>query len=976
MKAFSNESKRIINKAARNNKLVVFVGAGVSMNSGYPSWQELIKDFAEGLGYDMKESSFDELLRIPQYYYNSRKEKEYYDIILNSFDIKAEPNKIHDLILDLNPTHIITTNYDDLIERAANKRGMFYDVVSKDSDLAYSVNNKMIIKMHGDLKNKNIVLKEDDYMSYFNNFKLIQNYIKSLISTHVVLFVGYSVSDVNLKYIFQWVRDILKNNFQQSYLLECSKLLNQLEFEYYKNRGINIVYGKYLISNDSCDENNSGEVEYLEDIGKSTEKMLEYIVKCDTERNLTIDILYEVLEPLEYFNVIRAKDIFLAIQNLNVKNLNIFLENKNLKIDNTCLIELFKSLNKENLGETEKKIINIFDKASFNIIDNNNIIIFKGDKSKNFEDENIYLFNYENIKKTFNDNIYIEVKGREKDALKDAYYLYKINRFVDSYNLLKKISENCIVEKKSYLYFISEINRYFLGKYIIKLKDKSIEQCKVDSIKEELEGMDINNIYSKIPKDSNSIYKELINFDFVNIEIEQVINQVKKIKISKERNLNYIDENDTFKIEELKSELRDFLGFITENMFMYDHFKLVQIVFYEYINGILFYYSKNYNKDLDGVYEEMDYFIIYVIIRYLKYNELKFLFNKYNIKRINIDKGVLKNLNSVNENLFKYLRNSKSKIRLKGMLSRCLFLINNISIEEHENKEIYSNVIDNFIKLLIKNPNLINKNIIDEIINLINKSSYLETLNLSKLLEVLVDLIHKDSEKIKEIEKIELLIANVIDIMKNNELNESDKRNIIKYIELKRNNMDYYYILVTSFDKLDDSNKEHILELINERLNVSKYTLNEFVLYYLIIIRKLLEPNQKFEEKYLECIDDYINKINEKNNKDSNKDSNAVIEHDNTLNILLDTYLLNLFIGNKILNKDSLGRYSQYNKCIKFINEGMKLEDFEAYCINKFPEKINCELAKQIEFKKKIKEYLYKNLDDKETLKTYLKYYV
>lgn len=244
MESFIKESREIICKASKNNKLIVFVGAGVSVNSGYPSWLNLISEFAMGLGIDLNSSSVDDYLKIPQYYYNLRKSKEYYDVILNKFNINAIPNKIHELILELEPAHIITTNYDNLIEDTARKKGLFYDVVAKDSDLPYSINNKMIIKMHGDLDNKNIVLKEDDYLLYFKNFQLIQNYIKSLLSTHIVLFIGYSISDINVKYIFQWVKDILKNDFQQVYFFENSenKEFAQLEFEYYRNRGVNILY--------------------------------------------------------------------------------------------------------------------------------------------------------------------------------------------------------------------------------------------------------------------------------------------------------------------------------------------------------------------------------------------------------------------------------------------------------------------------------------------------------------------------------------------------------------------------------------------------------------------------------------------------------------------------------------------------------------------------------------------------------------
>ena len=208
----------------------------------------LILDTLHGqaLGIDTQNISSEDYLKIPQYYYNSRKEKDYYDVIWDKFNVNVKPNDIHDAIFKLKPYHIVTTNYDELLEEAARNQGVFYDVVSKDEDLPYTLNNNMIIKMHGDLKNKNIVLKEDDYLSYFRNFKLIQNYIKSLISTYTILFLGYSINDINVKYIFQWVKDILGNSFQQAYFLENNqnKKFNQVEFDYYKNRGINI---KFLI---------------------------------------------------------------------------------------------------------------------------------------------------------------------------------------------------------------------------------------------------------------------------------------------------------------------------------------------------------------------------------------------------------------------------------------------------------------------------------------------------------------------------------------------------------------------------------------------------------------------------------------------------------------------------------------------------------------------------------------------------------
>jgi len=60
--------------------------------------------------------------------------------------------------------------------------------------------------MHGDFNNHNIVFKEDDYLDYQYNFPLIENYIKSILSTHTVLFSGCSYNDINYKQIMKWLQ--------------------------------------------------------------------------------------------------------------------------------------------------------------------------------------------------------------------------------------------------------------------------------------------------------------------------------------------------------------------------------------------------------------------------------------------------------------------------------------------------------------------------------------------------------------------------------------------------------------------------------------------------------------------------------------------------------------------------------------------------------------------------------------------------
>lgn len=69
------ETKRLLRKAKQERQLVLFVGAGASVDAGMPLWKTAITRIAEKLNLD-KNSNLDGLI-VPQYYYNARGRKEY-----------------------------------------------------------------------------------------------------------------------------------------------------------------------------------------------------------------------------------------------------------------------------------------------------------------------------------------------------------------------------------------------------------------------------------------------------------------------------------------------------------------------------------------------------------------------------------------------------------------------------------------------------------------------------------------------------------------------------------------------------------------------------------------------------------------------------------------------------------------------------------------------------------------------------------
>lgn len=272
-----------IRKLNKENKLVIFVGAGVSRNSGICSWWELVKEMAFKINYNdicdkcemkslicsecgenLETCSYDnyncqykynfsseEFLKIPQYFYEEKGEEEYCNFLKEKFCNDYGTNAIDELIVRLSPEHIITTNYDHLIECVKDTTISKYTVVKNNENLLTKYGNHYIIKMHGDIDDfnengiKNIVLKEDDYLKYSQTHEIIESYIKSLLFDKTFLFVGYSLNDNNLKLIMSYIDYYVKNqgieNRMHHYLVANGFTNKEREAKYWINKSVELI---------------------------------------------------------------------------------------------------------------------------------------------------------------------------------------------------------------------------------------------------------------------------------------------------------------------------------------------------------------------------------------------------------------------------------------------------------------------------------------------------------------------------------------------------------------------------------------------------------------------------------------------------------------------------------------------------------------------------------------------------------------
>lgn len=346
-----------ISKSINERKLVIFVGAGVSKNYGYPDWNKLtdkiLKEIKQEKHSKLKENlekckqpvieknkniirkeidklgyATDECLVYAQYLYDylikKHKEKEgkkrYKEIIkkiLEDKENKTIKYEIIQKIFQLSPQHIITTNYDTLLEDYDTG---IYETIAEDRQLAKTTLNSYIIKMHGDFSHKYFVLKESDYHNYHDNFKLIDNFIKSVFATYTILFVGFSANDPNFKQIYAWVSRILQKNARKAFFLNIKKK----SFDIHKTRYFENKY-IYIINFDDLQAYHKDTKE-IKDPGKRIEYCLDHLKPDD------IDSFMEKINQIKYSRNPEVWGIeeFFKYSGVTIENDEITITNKQI----------------------------------------------------------------------------------------------------------------------------------------------------------------------------------------------------------------------------------------------------------------------------------------------------------------------------------------------------------------------------------------------------------------------------------------------------------------------------------------------------------------------------------------------------------------------------------------------------------------------------------------------------------------------
>lgn len=206
-----------------NKNAAVFVGAGLSVGSGYVDWATLLHEIIADLGLDPKNEH--DLVTLAQYHCNqaSGNKSKLTQAIFDHFAPVKSPTPNHRILSSL-PIHTYwTTNYDKLLERALEAAKKVPDVKYTLTQLPTTRPDRDVVvyKMHGDIDHPaEAVISKDDYESYPLKMGAFLSALRGDLVEKTFLFVGFSFTDPNIDYILSRVRVQYEQHQRHHYCIQ------------------------------------------------------------------------------------------------------------------------------------------------------------------------------------------------------------------------------------------------------------------------------------------------------------------------------------------------------------------------------------------------------------------------------------------------------------------------------------------------------------------------------------------------------------------------------------------------------------------------------------------------------------------------------------------------------------------------------------------------------------------------------------
>lgn len=336
---------------------VLFIGSGLSRRYyDTPDWQKLLEIIAKKVDISVEEMNkwgSNECKATELEYHCFANQKPDYSkqenrryplrkIIKEIFDEKntvlEKMKEEIDELASIIPTAIVTTNYDNLLK---DKIWKGYDVCIG-QDIIYKNRDrysKTIYKIHGCISDvSSIVITQEDYDRFMSKSKYLYSKLMTLFCENPIIFMGYSISDANVKNVLDTILDIMTDEQKKDFEQRVWRLVHKKgKDEYFENSDIPVGMNKFKIKSF-----------YLDESYKKIYKSLKVITNSIEEKNLQFDIsenaINLLIEPLykeqDRFKVVVRELLQNAIDACKKGDRRIKVEVKVEKVNDSTLLKV------------------------------------------------------------------------------------------------------------------------------------------------------------------------------------------------------------------------------------------------------------------------------------------------------------------------------------------------------------------------------------------------------------------------------------------------------------------------------------------------------------------------------------------------------------------------------------------------------------------------------------------------------------
>lgn len=200
---------RRIADAAIDSKLVLFIGAGVSVGAGLPAWGDLLRAVAIAGGIEpdivnlLEDKDFRDQAALLERWLgcgdDGLKRR-----VADELGHASRYSVQHGLLASLPSKEAVTTNFDRLYEEAANTGGRALAILPESPSAA---DGRWLLKLHGSIDaTDRLILTRSDFLSMPRQYGALLGLVQGLLLMRHMLFVGYSLHDEDFHELMYEVR--------------------------------------------------------------------------------------------------------------------------------------------------------------------------------------------------------------------------------------------------------------------------------------------------------------------------------------------------------------------------------------------------------------------------------------------------------------------------------------------------------------------------------------------------------------------------------------------------------------------------------------------------------------------------------------------------------------------------------------------------------------------------------------------------